>query len=312
MTDTKGNRRHAAFSNTGSILASARAALDGEGANAFSSKLVSEDLKRARDLLSAEEQPTIGTIHHFACTGGTVLSRSIQAQPNIRVLSEVDPLSEKSLVRGRKGFAPTDLIALSRTGLYDISAEVIVQMFLASLDVLFEHMRNTGQKLILRDHAHSRYCTGVDYEERPGLLEIVRQRYQTNSAVSVRHPLQSWLAMKENSFVEFPNEGLDEYCLRYIAFLEDHSQLPIVRYEEFVASPQRVVKELCEYLDISYSDDWPDMMPAIKLTGDSGRSGDEIEPRKGREISDEMRAECENSKHFQTLCERLDYQQPGK
>ena len=307
-----GNKDYESWaSNSLRLIEEAREVLGSGGEAPFRSKLISADLSRARDVLSSNVRPSIGTIHHFACTGGTVLARAVQAQPNTRVVSEVDPLSVKSLVSGRKGFAPTDLIALCRTGVYDISSEVIVQMFLAALDVLYDSMNNTGQRLILRDHAHSRYCTNVDFSTRPGLMEIVQRRYCTNSVVSVRHPLESWQAMKENSFVDFPNESLDEYCLRYLAFLDDHSELPIVRYEEFVDHPEDVVRQLCGYLDIGYTDDWSMIMPAIKLTGDSGRSGDEVKPRKRRAVTDEMLAECRSSEHLEPLCSRLGYERPS-
>jgi len=69
-------------------------------------------------LASVEARPTaqpepLRTAAHFACSGGTLISKCIAALPNVQLLSEVDPLSSY-VAPGANGFTPTDLVALLR------------------------------------------------------------------------------------------------------------------------------------------------------------------------------------------------------
>ena len=40
----------------------------------------------------------------------------------------------------------------------------------------------------------------------------------------------------------------DEYCRRYLAFLDAYAGVPVVRYEDFVASPQRAIERVADFL----------------------------------------------------------------
>ena len=54
----------------------------------------------------------IRTIHHFSCTGGTMLAKCIASMANTVVLNEVDPLSAIPFRGDLDRFNPTDLVAL--------------------------------------------------------------------------------------------------------------------------------------------------------------------------------------------------------
>lgn len=265
-------------------------------------------LDRAANAIAEATSPrVIRTIHHFACTGGTILSRALQAQPGVRVISEVDPLSTKQLMRGRKAFAPNNLIALARGGFYDVSDAVIEQIFLGGLEPLERECRWLAESLVLRDHAHSRYCTEVDPSKRRGMLDILRDVYPTRSLVTVRHPIDSWLSMLNNDFIEFPDASLEEYCRRYLQFLSDHADLPIVHYEDFTADPDSVIGGMCDILDLRVAPPWKDFLIAIRLSGDSGRTGSVIGSRARLALPDGLAEEARRSESYALLCRRLDY-----
>jgi Sulfotransferase family len=255
----------------------------------------------------ATSPQVIRTIHHFACTGGTLLSRSLQAQPGVRVISEVDPLSTKQLMRGRKAFAPNNLIALARGGFYEVSDAVVEQIFLGGLEALERECRWVAESLVLRDHAHSRYCTEVDPRKRRGVLDILREVYDTRSLVTVRHPIDSWLSMLKNDFIEFPDASLEEYCRRYLQFLSDHADVPVVHYEHFTADPESVIGSMCDILGLRVAPTWKDFLIAIRLSGDSGRTGSLIGSRARLALPGGLAEEARLSKSYALLCQRLDY-----
>lgn len=106
--------------------------------------------------------PPIRLLHQFACTGGTLLARCVGTAPNTILCSEVDPLSTLHLSAPIRPFFPTDLIADLHYSPRPLPDEVRLEMFRASLSVLLEQTRSRGQRVVLRDHAHSQFCTSVD------------------------------------------------------------------------------------------------------------------------------------------------------
>lgn len=267
-------------------------------------------LSKILDIIEHDVEPhrdPVRIIHHFACTGGTLISKSLQVQPNVFLLSEVDPLSQIQLTQRRAQFAPTDPILLARASIKSIDDETAVRMFSSSINVLYEHLVSNGQRLVLRDHTHSHYCTGVLSDSRPTLIEMVRNISRVCSVLTVRHPVDSFLALDKNGWRHFEPFSLEEYSVRYMRFLEANRGAPIFMYEDFVESPDRVMREICEALCLPYNPDWKSLISTVKLTGDSGRSGNRIAPRPRREISDALLEQAVESQSYNSLCKNLGY-----
>jgi len=258
-----------------------------------------------------EAHEPIRSIHHFACTGGTLITKHLATTANVQVLSEVDPLSSVGIDLDDTRFAPTDMIRLLRQNIRDVSNDVILNIFIGGLSALYKDCTDHGRRLILRDHAHSHFCTDQDYAARPSLLGILRENFNTLSVVTVRHPLDSYLSLQSNNWVNFKPATLDEYCRRYGAFLLAYKNVPIVRYEDFVTSRHDVYAKLCAILKLPINPDVQDLLPAINLTGDSGRSGNSVAVRPRRLVPDEVGQEIKTSSHYAALCARLGYEGEG-
>jgi len=264
-------------------------------------------LQQYREMSSPSDATTLRpmrSIHHFACTGGTLISRCIAAMPNTQVLSEVDPLNP--LPRGN-GFVPTDLIGLARFGSRPPSQEVLVEMFLSGLGVLADEARRTGVDVVLRDHAHGQFCSGAEIVERPTLQEILRTRHALRSLVTVRHPLDSYLSLGDRGWVLFTPTGIEEYACRYMGFLDRYSGVEILRYEDFVANPKTRMRHICKVLGLSYNPEFQQVLSALHLSGDSGRTGVVISMRARRSIPQETKAGITQSATYAALCARLGY-----
>lgn len=246
-------------------------------------------------------------LHHFACTGGTLISKCLAAMPNTQLVGEMDPLSTMQR-DGALLFAPTDMVLLMRQSSRGVSDSLITEMFNANLDLIEAHCRVNGQRLLLRDHAHSHYCHGDRIADRPSLHEIVAVRFQVAAALTVRHPLDSYLSLTSLGWVSFRPPGLDEYCRRYLKFLDDHADIPVVRYEDFVEAPQQQMRVLCGYLRLPYVEDFIDLFDVFQLSGDSGRAGNTIGKRPRRPFDDALAAEMDRSPHYQHLLQRLQYE----
>jgi len=265
-------------------------------------------LNEARSLCASalkETRQPIFLVHHFACTGGTLLSRCLASQPNVVLLSEIDPLSELPL--RQPDFAPYDLLRAIQTGLRPLVPKDIEETFLDFLASILKRTGLRGHRLVIRDHTHSHYCTTSDPLARPSIKEILMEAFETRSLVTVRHPVDSYLSLKKNKWIMFEPGIFEEYCRRYLLFLDSYSDAPIIRYEDFVREPKDTARSMTECLGLPYSAEWISILPNIQLSGNSGRSGDEISERPRRPIPEALAEEFKFTPSYVALCERLGY-----
>lgn len=276
-----------------------------------SSAELPELLAEGEELAGRPQPPLLRTLHHFACTGGTLISRCVAAMPCTRLLSEVDPLSQ---MVSKGAFAPTDLIRLAKLSSSPPGQEGLLAIFFGGFPALEKETRGEGRDLILRDHAHSHFCFGSEIPERPSLRQILEQGgYRVQSLVTVRHPLDSYLSLIEHGWLTWQPATLQEYARRYLAFLDHYAGAELVRYEDFVADPAARMPQICKALGLAFNPDFQDDFTAVELSGDSGRRSGIIEPRPRRPVPEELAQEARASSAYASLCARLDYDpDPGQ
>lgn len=249
----------------------------------------------------------VRTIHHMACSGGTMISKCLAALPNTLLLSEINPLSTMQVHEGVKQFSPTDLLLALRKAVRSPTDDTLIQVFLSSMTALLADCSARGVRLVLRDHAHSSFCTTAAAASRPTLLELLSRELPLRSVVTVRHPLDSFLALQEHKWIQFSPPTLEAYALRYEAFLDRHTGVPVCLYEDFVAQPEATLEQICSHLELPTLPGVIELISAVTLTGDSGRGSEIIEPRPRRPVPDALRASIQQSKAYRRLCDRFDY-----
>ena len=260
-------------------------------------------LEQCHRMLDETRPAPIRLLHHFACTGGTVLAKCVAALPNALLLSEIDPLSTVTYATGQPIFAPTDLVLNTRYAARDQDETVLIEIFRGGLDALRAAAGRKGQHLILRDHSHSHFCVDIDPESRPTLREMMPADVPLRSVVTLRHPVDSWLSLSRMGWHGTMRPAtIDEYARRYLAFLARHEGCPQLRYEDFLENPAARLADLCTWLDLPWSEDALDLFPMIRMSGDSGRSGGILTPRSRREIPPGLRAEIAESPDLHRLC----------
>lgn len=266
---------------------------------------LSELLTECRSQVVQPQKPQLRSLHHFACSGGTLISKCLSAMPGAWLLSEIDPLSE---IPSLQNFTPTDLISLLRSSAFGAEPEVLIEVFLGGLAALVGEASHMARDLILRDHAHSHFCHPADLLERPSIRDILQRQYDLHSLVTVRHPLDSFLSIAvHRSWATFEPQTVAEYCRRYTVFLERYADCPTLRYEDLTHNPEAWMQQACTHLDLGYNPDFQMIFPAIKLSGDSGRSGGVIAARPRLAIPDDIRTQLTDNSSYEALCARLGY-----
>tara|TARA_R110000787_G_C13434470_1_gene445815 strand:+ start:410 stop:1357 length:948 start_codon:yes stop_codon:yes gene_type:complete len=250
----------------------------------------------------------IRMIHHFACTGGTVISKGLATMPNTVVLSEIDPLSKRGLfMNNNPDFSPTDLIKQLIYSRFDPSDHLVSEMFLAALEVLYKHLTQRGQDLLIRDHPHSHFHDDLRSEKSFGARDIIASRYDILSLVTVRHPMASFLSLSSNNWVHFTPATLEEYARRYMLFLDSLASAPILKYEDFTHTPEDFLEQACRLLELEYRLGGTALISAVRMSGDSGRKDSIIAPRPNREMPPEVQKQIDISPAYTALCTRLSY-----
>ncbi len=254
----------------------------------------------------AQETEPVRLIHHLSCTGGTIISRCIAAMPNVVLLSEVNPACEvphTSIVR----FAPTDMIQLAKQSGIPSFNDLRIKLFRAEIDEVIKHTRNLGSRLVLRVHSHSDYMTGDISSQPNSVKNSLNGRHASICVMTVRHPFDSYLSLVENNWIHFSPQTLDEYCRRYLAYLEHNQHDPSFKYEDFVHDPKREINNICKALNLPFNEDFLDLLELIKLTGDSGRASNKISVRSRIKDDGSLLRSARNSAHYAKLCAQLDY-----
>jgi hypothetical protein len=185
--------------------------------------------------------------------------------------------------------------------------EVIIEMFLNNLRIVQANAISLGQRLVVRDHAHSHFHVGDSICQRPSLREIISSQFASVSVLTVRHPLDSYLSLEENGWVTFRPGTFDEYCRRYAEFIYTYDGVPLFKYEDFIEAPHQVMSNICLALQLPYSDQFVELFSLFKLTGESGRSSAFIEHMPRRRITETLRDELAQSNQYKELVAKLNY-----
>jgi hypothetical protein len=261
-------------------------------------------------LQGIEETPQLKlrTIHHFSCTGGTMLAKCIASMANTVVLNEVDPLSAIPFRGDLDRFSPTDLVALLHQSGSAPDPALVADLFGNSIKQVAEHLEQSGKALVLRDHTHSHFLYGEGRDNRYTLTNILAGAgLPMVSLVTVRHPARSYQSMVKAGWdAHLTPNTFDEYCQRYLSFLEAYAGTPIVRYEDFVAAPDQVMQTICDHLELGYFAEFQEVFDSFKFSGDSGRTSGTIEPRPPSPIDDTLREQL-NCSSYRELVEKLNY-----
>ena len=249
----------------------------------------------------------VRTIHHFACAGGTLISKCIAALPNVQLFSEMDPLSSLYEDATRPTFSPTDFIIQLRQNTRGVDQALLIKAFQSQLILMHEEAVRRGLRLVIRDHSHSHYCSGPQVPSRPSLRAMVSDRLPCKALVTVRDPIDSYASLVLNKWITFQPADFDEYCRRYMRFLDDYVDVPVMRYEDFVADADGAMGKVCEVLDLPINPAFKEVFDVFRITGDSGRSGGAIHSRPRRSEAEEFARQAQSSLSYAPLANRLGY-----
>ncbi|WP_342804834.1 sulfotransferase [Alteromonas sp. M12] len=252
------------------------------------------------------QKPTLRIIHHFACSGGTLISKCLASMPNVYLLSEVHPLSQNH-ISSKPKYLPTDITTLARYAKIpnvDVLAE---KLFVNNIREAEAFVREGGGQLVLREHTHIDFCLGDMASSCSVVDDCLKAHFNLKHLVTVRNPIDSYLSLMVNGWVQFSPNTFDEYCKRLIEFIKQYPAKNVLRYEDFVQNPDKQMHKICKLLELNFDERYRDIFSIFTVTGDSGRKSDDIALRPRREIDKSFSNEIKRSKNFKLVSKMLNY-----
>lgn len=255
---------------------------------------------------SLNKKMKLRVIQHFACSGGTIISKCLRGMPNAFLLSELHPTSRLHL-KSQPHYSPRDIASQAIYGDLPNIDEINTKAFLSQLLNINQHVFNLGGDLVVRDHTHADFCVGLHNEGGSTILQIIPDSVVVLKVATIRNPIDAYLSLKHNGWIHFSPSGFDDYCRRFLKFLEPYADSNVFKYESFVDDPCEFMKAVCHVLELTYSEVFLDCFSFFKISGDSGRKSSLIEQRPRRIISDEYRKEIEASHYMRKVSELYGY-----
>lgn len=255
---------------------------------------------------TVQKKPTLRLIHHFACSGGTLFSKCLAAQPNVFVLSEVHPFSTLHL-REKAQYLPSDTTTQARYSNFPLVEQLASKLFLSNIQLTEQHVSSLGGALVLRVHNHADYCVGAQAQQIERVSALLAEHFELLQVVTVRDPIDAYRSLQENGWLHFDPNTFEEYCQRFLNFLNDLQDIPLFRYEDFTQQPEDVMQQITGVLALGYDASFMDSYELFNLSGDSGRSSGTISPRSRKAISEDLQKQIEQSATYRKIAQQLNY-----
>ena len=217
------------------------------------------------------------TIHHLACTGGSVICKAIGSMLKTIVISEVNPN------RIRFVFNPYDP----------------TQLLLAQT-----HLRN---------HTHSDYMLVKDINliiNRSSLWSLLSEQFSLTSILTIRNPIESYLSLQNKGWAKSIKD-FDDYCKRTLMMIDTYKGLrcKIIKYEDFCNDPITTMKKICKIYEIEFNEKFEEIFYKIPMTGDSGRgkTSNIIQTLDPKYVDNELKKQANSSDAYLKIIENYNY-----
>lgn len=179
--------------------------------------------------------------------------------------------------------------------------------YLEIMQMIAERADAKGQTLIIADWSDLDFIGDKPISELSGIFlhpTALEARLDPTSVALVRHPVDQWIHLKNQLG---PNAPSIEIFLRgYRRFSDCLEGIEIIRFEEFLADPAKVLQTLCGYLDVPFNSDWETGWKDYRFVmGEPAREKPEDEPL--IVLDDEIMQAFESNPDYAPTIEKLGY-----
>ena len=218
---------------------------------------------------------TIRVIHNLPRSGGTIISKSISAQKNVVLLSEIHPDGPKIRNMMETDINLGDPLYQFQTwyGLFNIKDYEKLKNsklnFLDKIKIINKKVKEQNKILILRDWSF------VDYFGKPFskpqnkniLYEVLEKDFEIKTLFLIREPLETFLSCMKLPFFA-KNYTFDLFLDGYNLFINNITNNNLIKFEKFVENPNEILKKISTILNFEYDKNFGKKFKKINITGD--------------------------------------------
>ena len=240
----------------------------------------------------------VSLVHQLSRTGGTLFAKILGNNKNVILMSEVHP--------SRKG---EDI----RKQCIENYRIVIPKRLTSYLDCVKFLLETRDEKVIIRDLSHRDFLFKRS-KLRIASETILKEQFELRRISLARHPADQYLSMMNFKPIK-RYMNLDLFCRGYVNY---HNSIPsrgIVRYEDFINSPERTLSETSKFLNIELPQNGLDNFHTNKkVTGDKPENGSrgfqlrQVTKMPRREGFEEVCKELRQNQQMMEICARLHYE----
>ena len=174
----------------------------------------------------------------YSRSGGTLLSRCLEAMGEVFVLSEVHRLNYK----------------------------LSTSQYIDQISELSNLLRSQGKTLLVRDWSFIDFTphriNGYKPTNALTQYDLLKTHFDIQCVTMIRNPIDIWISRK------CPPKFFEIYPL-YTQALK-HIGIPYFKYESLCQDPKQVVREICNTLNLTYEGDFLNNYKSVNIQGDAG------------------------------------------
>jgi hypothetical protein len=234
----------------------------------------------------------------YARSGGTLLAKCIKRHEYVVLLSEVNPTA----CAGSR--YPLDFAPLRQQARESYGIDLSPGSFSDAIGTLNVHAKSSNRRLFIRDWSFVDFVPVLENGFCPSMrLRLLDSVTSPVCFALVRDAIDVWISRNTppaDAFFRAYHDYID--CLL-------KTGIRLFKYEDFCASPERTLMEICEHVGLRYSRRMLSSKVTSVVTGDSattsrGQLAHGIRSFKRKRISREKRAElakCSPAQRVQAL-----------
>jgi len=242
--------------------------------------------------------PSISLIHQLSRTGGTVFSRVLGNNSNVLLLSEIHPSRRGNDIK--RQCLEHYQIAIPK----NLNSYADCLKFIAS---------TRTENIVIRDLSHRDFLTSRS-AMRIASFEVLKEKFNVNRISLARHPADQYLSMMNfKPVAKYMN--FEIFCRGYLGYHQAIPRRGIIRYEDFVRSPKKIIKETGRFLKIGITSAGLNNFHKNKnITGDNAEEGSrgyslrQVKELPKRDSFDDICKQLKRNNQMLEICERLHYE----
>ena len=218
----------------------------------------------------------IRIIHNLPRSGGTIISKSVSAQKNISLLSEIHPLGAE--IRKKMSVNPDlgDPLYQFQNWYKSFDDEEYIKIqflkldFLSKIKLINEKVKEQKKLLILRDWSFIDFFGKpfIEPSQKNLLLDILLKHFEIKNIFLIRDPVEMFISCNRKLPFFMENYTFDSFLDGYSSYIENIRKNRFIKFESFVQNPTQSLKKISSILEFEFDKNYNQNLGKINITGD--------------------------------------------